>query len=362
MTTSRAPVTVTTTSAEASASSRGGVRNPSRCASSVVTGSASTTDTDRERVAEARRDAPPAGAVAEHRHAPAVGDAVGEAQEALEHALADAVAVLGELLDRAVVDHEHRAARSARAAATSRIRPDVVSSVPPSRPSQGRSAKRAKRSPPLSSRSAGRRATTASRNVPWRGRVGRLLADAPRCRARCSQATVAGWVLERLPVATTSAPPRCRVSQHRGGLRLEVDGRAEHEPREGPRALDLVGGRGEQAAAADDPVDAGGGHGATLAARPRSRRAVARARPIRCRRVLLRHHAHLLRQRAPAPGPRVHDHRRRHRVAAHAPAGRGRLLPHGHRRALLRAGQARPPRRASRRRSSSTAARPCSAS
>ena len=59
----------------------------------------------------------------------------------------------------------------------------------------------------------------------------------------------------------------------RGGLRLQVDGRAEHEPREGPRALDLVGGRGEQAAAADDPVDAGGGHGATLAARPRSRRA-----------------------------------------------------------------------------------------
>ena len=37
----------------------------------------------------------------------------------------------------------------------------------------------------------------------------------------------------------------------------------------------------------------------------------------------------------PAPRPRVHDDRRRRRRAAHAPARRGRLLPHGHRRARL---------------------------
>ena len=54
------------------------------------------------------------------------------------------------------------------------------------------------------------RTTTASRNVPWRAAsvVCSPTTAMPRCR---SQATVAGWVLERLPVATTSAPPRCRA-------------------------------------------------------------------------------------------------------------------------------------------------------
>ena len=51
----------------------------------------------------------------------------------------------------------------------------------------------------------------------------------------------------------------------------------------------------------------------------------------------------LLRERGAPPGPRVHHDRRRRARAAHAPARRGRLLPHGHRRAR-RAG--RPGRRA----------------
>ena len=49
--------------------------------------------------------------------------------------------------------------------------------------------------------------------------------------------------------------------------------------------------------------------------------------------VVLRHDAHLLRERRAAPGARLHDDRRRRPRAAHAPARRGRLLPHGHRRA-----------------------------
>ena len=54
---------------------------------------------------------------------------------------------------------------------------------------------------------------------------------------------------------------------------------------------------------------------------------------------LLRHHPHLLRERGPAPGARVHHHRRRHPGPAHAPARGGGVLPHGHGRAR-RAGRA----------------------
>ena len=58
--------------------------------------------------------------------------------------------------------------------------------------------------------------------------------------------------------------------------------------------------------------------------------------------VLLHHHPHLLRQRPAPPGPRVHDDRRRRARPAHAPARRGRLLPHRHRRARRAGGRRRP--------------------
>ena len=74
---------------------------------------------------------------------------------------------------------------------------------------------------------------------------------------------------------------------------------------------------------------------------PRSRRA--RGQRSRAGRVdgdaVLRHHADLLRQRRAASRARLHDDRRRRSRSAHAPARRGRLLPHGHRRAR-RAGRA----------------------
>ena len=57
--------------------------------------------------------------------------------------------------------------------------------------------------------------------------------------------------------------------------------------------------------------------------------------------AVLRHHAHLLRERRASSGARVHDDRRRRSRAAHAPAGRGRLLPHGHRRARRAGGPGR---------------------
>ena len=58
-----------------------------------------------------------------------------------------------------------------------------------------------------------------------------------------------------------------------------------------------------------------------------------RARVASMRDALLRHDADLLRERRAPSRARVHDDRRRRARAAHAPARRGRLLPHGHRRA-----------------------------
>ena len=55
--------------------------------------------------------------------------------------------------------------------------------------------------------------------------------------------------------------------------------------------------------------------------------------------AVLRDHAHLLRQRRAPSRTRLHDDRGRRAGAAHAPAGRGRVLPHGYRRAR-RAGRA----------------------
>ncbi len=57
--------------------------------------------------------------------------------------------------------------------------------------------------------------------------------------------------------------------------------------------------------------------------------------PIPCVRELLRHHPDLLRQREPASRARVHDHCGRRGEPSHAAAGRGRLLPHRHRRARV---------------------------
>ena len=71
--------------------------------------------------------------------------------------------------------------------------------------------------------------------------------------------------------------------------------------------------------------------------------------------VLLHHHPDLLRQRAAAPRPRVHDDRHRRARAAHAPARRGRVLPHRYRRARRAGGGRRPRRRASSPRSWPTA-------
>ena len=71
--------------------------------------------------------------------------------------------------------------------------------------------------------------------------------------------------------------------------------------------------------------------------------------------VLLRHHPDLLRQRAAAPRPRVHDDRRRRDRAPHAPARRGRVLSDRHRRARRAGRRRRPARRGSSPRSWPTA-------
>ena len=77
-------------------------------------------------------------------------------------------------------------------------------------------------------------------------------------------------------------------------------------------------------------------------------------------RWLLRHHPDLLRQRRAAPRPRLLDDGGRRPRPAHAPARRGRLLPHRHRRARRADRDRRPSARGSRRRSWPTATRPSS--
>jgi hypothetical protein len=58
--------------------------------------------------AEAGRDTTPARTVPEDRDLLAVGHAVGQPYVGLQRALAHRVLLLGELLDRAVVDHQDR--------------------------------------------------------------------------------------------------------------------------------------------------------------------------------------------------------------------------------------------------------------
>ena len=57
--------------------------------------------------------------------------------------------------------------------------------------------------------------------------------------------------------------------------------------------------------------------------------------------ALLHHHPDLLRERRAPPGPRLHHRRGRRAGPPHAPARRGGLLPHGHRRARRARGAGR---------------------
>ena len=85
------------------------------------------------RVPEVLGHPTPAPAVPDHHHALTVRDPVREPQVRLEAALPDRVLVLGERLDRTVVDHEDRQVQSSRWG-SSTWRPEVVP-VPPRRPS-----------------------------------------------------------------------------------------------------------------------------------------------------------------------------------------------------------------------------------
>ncbi len=74
----------------------------------MVTGLASTTLTVLKAFRKCSATPFAAGAVANDGDARAIGDAVGKAHETFEAALTDRMVVLGELLDRAVIDHQHR--------------------------------------------------------------------------------------------------------------------------------------------------------------------------------------------------------------------------------------------------------------
>ena len=85
--------------------------------------------------AEVGRHSAPARAVAEDRDLLAVGHAVGQPQVGLERALAHGVLVLGELLDRAVVDHQDRQPQAVAQRLQAHPAGTFVSSVSPRRPS-----------------------------------------------------------------------------------------------------------------------------------------------------------------------------------------------------------------------------------
>ena len=133
------------------------------------------------------------------------------------------------------------------------MRPEVVSSVPPSRPSYGSSTNRANRSPPLSSSSCGRSArpprdSRRARPHPGSG------ADDPH--AAGSQ------VVDRLLLRRVQVPRRDELraateerQQERHRLRLQVDAGADRQPAERPRLLELLADRRQQPALLDHPLD-----------------------------------------------------------------------------------------------------------
>ena len=126
-----------------------------------------------------------------------------------------------------------------------------------------------------------------------------------------------------------------RVGVHQRGPRRELGRRRAHLPLQGHRPDGERRRRGR----------AQGGRGAPR----RSDARVDAAPPGRgglggrfCRRGLLRHHSHLLRQRGAAPRARVHDDRGRHPRPPSPPARRGGVHAHRNRRAR---GARRPGRR-----------------
>ena len=192
----------------------------------------------------------------------------------------------------------------------------------------------------------------------------RATASATSTRCRCSPRRRAGCRRRRESIGRRAALAR-RV--RRRAARGRAPRRGRTRARAAPRGPPLAAPRPRRAArraAAAAPRRAGAGRGSSPGAvagvarargsaggRGGRRRADRPAAPSRDRRRarppltfdaadgLLRHHADLLRQRRAPPRARVHDDRRRHPRPPQAPARRGGVLPHRHRRAR-RAGRA----------------------
>ena len=133
---------------------------------------------------------------------------------------------------------------------SSRIRPEVVSSVPPMRPSYGRSSQRTKRSPPLSRSSCGS-VRDHLPEVARRARPGRDV-GAPTGAHAVRAEVVERLLLGRVEVARRDdlRPAARERQEQRDGLRLEVDPGADPEARERLRPVELLADLREQPAAA----------------------------------------------------------------------------------------------------------------
>ena len=102
------PVTVMKTSPRSAASSAGMTAKPSMRASSARSGSTSQTITDAPKPVRPQRDAAAGPAVAEHDHGLPREQQVGRAQDAVEHRLAGAEAIVERALGARLVDGDDR--------------------------------------------------------------------------------------------------------------------------------------------------------------------------------------------------------------------------------------------------------------
>ena len=209
-TTFGAPVTVTITSASAIAAS---ARRHGESVEECLQAKHWIDLDDRDDGAggpEVLRHPASAGPVPEHRYPLAVRAPVGDPDERLEHALPDGMLVLGELLDGAVVDDQDRPRKTFAKGAEAVLDP---MSFPPSHhevPGTGRRASGRRDRRRCRGGGPGRASSTSRRKPSCSdgSAVGPPITRIPAARR---YSTAAGWVELRLPVDTTSAPPRART-------------------------------------------------------------------------------------------------------------------------------------------------------
>ena len=160
--------------------------------------------------------------------------------------------VLGELLDRAVVDHQHRqadrlASGSSRVAARRRLLRAAA------QPFVGLLDEAGEQVAAVVEQELGPRAHDLPRGSR-RARPGPGSARRRRDAGARRYSTASGWVVFRLPVETSSRPA-AQSQEERDGLRLEVDAGADRQARNGRVRSNSAPIAAQQTALLDHPLD-----------------------------------------------------------------------------------------------------------